>query len=180
MTRDDPRLGHRWKNLNFQARQRQRHCLSPPVALSPSLHLTHLFTMAPINRAVTSAARAWTRHTLPTARPSSVAIPKAFSTNETRQADAGSIPSKGPGSEISGAYAPNTASTSKTNSTFDSPFHRSGGTMRDTHDIPSFGHYKSGRDEVTNRVFQYFMVGTFGAITAMGAKATVQGELRHY
>lgn len=168
---------HREEPPNFKL----DHCLSPSIAPASIvlLCLTQLLlTMAPINRAVTSATRAWTRHTLPTARPSSVAIPKAFSTNDSRRADAGSIPSKGPGSEISGAYAPNTASTTKTNSTFDSPFHRSGGTMRDTHDIPSFGHYKSGRDEVTNRVFQYFMVGTFGAITAMGAKATVQGELR--
>jgi len=29
--------------------------------------------------------------------------------------------------------------------------------------------------ETTNKVFSYFIVGTFGAITAMGAKATVQG-----
>lgn len=48
--------------------------------------------------------------------------------------------------------------------------------MRETTDIPKFDHYKSSRDETTNRVFQYFMVGTFGAVTAMGAKATVQGE----
>lgn len=61
-------------------------------------------------------------------------------------------------------------------SSFDSPFHRSGGTQRETTNIPSFGKYKSGNSEVGNRVFQYFMVGGLGAITAMGAKATVQGK----
>ena len=61
---------------------------------------------------------------------------------------------------------------------FDSPFHRSGGTTRTTTNIPTFGKYRSNRSEIGNRVFQYFMVGTFGAVTAMGAKATVQGM--HY
>lgn len=62
-------------------------------------------------------------------------------------------------------------------SSFDSPFHRSGGTQRETTSIPSFANYKSKNSEVGNRVFQYFMVGGLGAITAMGAKATVQGML---
>ena len=61
-------------------------------------------------------------------------------------------------------------------SRYDSIAHRSGATARSTYDVPDFGKYKSGRDEITNRVFHYFMVGTFGALTAMGAKATVQGE----
>lgn len=29
---------------------------------------------------------------------------------------------------------------------------------------------------MSNRVFQYFMVGTTGVLAAMGAKATVQGK----
>jgi ubiquinol-cytochrome c reductase iron-sulfur subunit len=41
--------------------------------------------------------------------------------------------------------------------------------------IPSFGAYMSKKGETSNRVFQYFMVGTMGALAAMGAKATVQG-----
>jgi hypothetical protein len=132
--------------------------------------------MAPLSRATTSAARAWTRHTLP--RPSAAAI--AFPTTQSRgRAD---IINK----EIinknvvptSKDFAPNTPGVRQDSSTFDSPFHRSGGTMRDPLKVPSFGHYKSNRSETTNKVFQYFMVGGLGAITAMGAKATVQGELR--
>ena len=45
----------------------------------------------------------------------------------------------------------------------------------DTTKIPSFDNYKSKGKEEDNRVFQYVMAGTFGAVTAMGAKATVVG-----
>jgi hypothetical protein len=41
--------------------------------------------------------------------------------------------------------------------------------------IPDFSHYRSKQGTNTNLLFQYFMVGTMGAITAAGAKATVQG-----
>jgi hypothetical protein len=43
--------------------------------------------------------------------------------------------------------------------------------------IPDFGKYRSKGSEEGNRTFQYVMVGTMGALTAMGAKATVVGEL---
>jgi len=46
----------------------------------------------------------------------------------------------------------------------------------DTTKIPSFANYKSKGKEEDNRVFSYVMAGTFGAITAMGAKATVVGR----
>jgi ubiquinol-cytochrome c reductase iron-sulfur subunit len=58
-------------------------------------------------------------------------------------------------------------------SSFDSPFKGVGGS--ETTKIPSFASYKSRGNEQQNRLFQYFMVGTLGAVTAMGAKATVQG-----
>jgi hypothetical protein len=41
--------------------------------------------------------------------------------------------------------------------------------------IPDFSHYRSKSGTNSNLLFQYFMVGTMGAITAAGAKATVQG-----
>lgn len=41
--------------------------------------------------------------------------------------------------------------------------------------VPDFGKYVSGRSGETNKLFQYFMVGGLGAITAAGAKSTVQG-----
>jgi ubiquinol-cytochrome c reductase iron-sulfur subunit len=42
--------------------------------------------------------------------------------------------------------------------------------------IPDFGKYRSKGTEEGNRTFSYVMVGTMGALTAMGAKATVVGE----
>ncbi len=42
--------------------------------------------------------------------------------------------------------------------------------------IPDFSKYRSQGTEQGNRTFQYVMVGTMGALTAMGAKATVVGE----
>ena len=55
---------------------------------------------------------------------------------------------------------------------FDSPFKT---VEESTTKIPDFGHYMSKRGETPNKVFQYFMVGTMGALAAAGAKATVQG-----
>lgn len=46
---------------------------------------------------------------------------------------------------------------------------------KDTTSIPSFSKYRSSGGESTGKVFQYFMVGTLGAVTALGAKNTVQG-----
>ncbi|KAL6872968.1 ubiquinol cytochrome reductase [Trichoderma novae-zelandiae] len=40
--------------------------------------------------------------------------------------------------------------------------------------VPDFGKYLSKGNETTNKLFSYFMVGTMGAITAAGAKSTVQ------
>ncbi|KAF2972928.1 hypothetical protein GQX73_g576 [Xylaria multiplex] len=41
--------------------------------------------------------------------------------------------------------------------------------------IPDFSHYLNKGTSNTNLLFSYFMVGTMGAITAAGAKSTVQG-----
>lgn len=123
--------------------------------------------MAPLNKAAAPALRAWTRHTLPsTVRPTTALKPAATTStvlsSQRRNAASDGGPRDRPIYEGSAVY--------------DDPFHRSGGTARETTKVPDFGKYKSGRDEITNRVFQYFMVGTMGALTAMGAKATVQGE----
>ncbi|OAQ97567.1 hypothetical protein LLEC1_01203 [Akanthomyces lecanii] len=40
--------------------------------------------------------------------------------------------------------------------------------------IPDFGKYMSAKSESGNKVFSYFMVGAMGALTAAGAKSTVQ------
>ncbi|KAF2249305.1 ubiquinol-cytochrome c r [Trematosphaeria pertusa] len=59
-------------------------------------------------------------------------------------------------------------------SSFDSPFKGVGSSTK----IPSFGAYRrkaSGEDGP--KMFQYFMVGTMGALASLGAKATVQDFL---
>ena len=67
------------------------------------------------------------------------------------------------------------ADGSASRATYESPF-----APRDPHHdssrIPDFSKYMSRRGESSNRVFQYFMVGAMGAITAAGAKATVNGK----
>jgi hypothetical protein len=57
-------------------------------------------------------------------------------------------------------------------SSFDSPFK---GTPETTK-IPSFAAYRNKGGETGPKMFQYFMVGTMGALSAVGAKATVQGR----
>ncbi|KAH7411060.1 putative cytochrome b-c1 complex subunit Rieske, mitochondrial [Cadophora sp. MPI-SDFR-AT-0126] len=60
-------------------------------------------------------------------------------------------------------------------SSFDSPFR---GMANDAASkVPDFSHYRSKSNTNTNLLFQYFMVGTMGALTAAGAKATVQDFL---
>jgi ubiquinol-cytochrome c reductase iron-sulfur subunit len=44
-----------------------------------------------------------------------------------------------------------------------------------TSKIPDFSHYKTKSNPNTNLLFQYFMVGTMGALTAAGAKGVVEG-----
>jgi ubiquinol-cytochrome c reductase iron-sulfur subunit len=61
-------------------------------------------------------------------------------------------------------------------SSFDSPFRGMGNSP--TTKIPDFSKYRSSKNPNSNLVFQYFMVGTMGALTAAGAKATVQGTCR--
>jgi len=44
--------------------------------------------------------------------------------------------------------------------------------------IPNFGNYMSDKAPATNKLFSYFMVGGLGAISAAGAKSTVEGRWR--
>jgi len=66
-------------------------------------------------------------------------------------------------------------SSATTTSTYTSPF-RGTSNHRDTTHIPDFKHYRNKGGETQNKVFQYFMVGTMGAVSALGAKNTVQGQ----
>ena len=68
----------------------------------------------------------------------------------------------------------NAGSSATTAESYTSPF-RGTSNHKDTTHIPDFKKYRNTGGETQNKVFQYFMVGTFGAVTALGAKATVQG-----
>jgi ubiquinol-cytochrome c reductase iron-sulfur subunit len=57
-------------------------------------------------------------------------------------------------------------------STFQSPFK---GESKSTK-VPDFSKYLSKGSGSSNALISYFMVGTLGAISAAGAKSTVQGE----
>jgi hypothetical protein len=121
-----------------------------PLPLSPPN--TH--RMRPPSRLASSALRTWTKHPLP--RASAPAIP--ITASQSRAAS--------------------TTGETTTASSFDSPFGRTHEDAPSTTKVPDFSHYMSKRDGTSNRVFQYFMVGTMGLLSAAGAKATVQGE--HY
>ncbi|KAK4617819.1 Cytochrome b-c1 complex subunit Rieske, mitochondrial [Fulvia fulva] len=59
---------------------------------------------------------------------------------------------------------------------YKSPFSRGSSGKQDTTAVPSFAKYRGG-NETTNKMFQYFMVGAFGGLSALGAKNTVQDFL---
>lgn len=70
------------------------------------------------------------------------------------------------------ALSTSTALQGSSSSTFESPFKGESKASK----IPDFGKYMSKGSGSTNMLFSYFMVGTMGAITAAGAKSTIQGE----
>lgn len=47
---------------------------------------------------------------------------------------------------------------------------------RSTLEIPDFSKYSSKRNPRSNQIFSYFMAGSLGLTSAIGAKATVQGK----
>lgn len=57
-------------------------------------------------------------------------------------------------------------------SSYESPFKGERPTTR----VPDFSHYASKGAPSRNLTYSYFVVGGMGAITAMGAKSTIQGE----
>jgi hypothetical protein len=103
-----------------------------------------------------------------------MSIPTRLSTVVARQASRQTLPA---------ARAPlavqqqkrTRADASTSHAEFNSPFTRGTSGKKDTTVIPSFKKYRSG-NETSNKVFQYFMVGAFGGLSALGAKNTVQGR----
>lgn len=57
-------------------------------------------------------------------------------------------------------------------SSYESPFKGERPTTR----VPDFSHYASRGAPSKNLMYSYFVVGGMGAITAMGAKSTIQGR----
>lgn len=118
-------------------------------------------TMRPVPSSAGPALRSWTRHTLPSATTPS----RLSSANPSDNPIAANASQR--------RHQTNPVQAASTTS-FDTPFKDPRGTV-DVNKIPSFKSYRSSSAQVTNRVFQYFMVGSMGLLTAAGAKATVQG-----
>jgi ubiquinol-cytochrome c reductase iron-sulfur subunit len=60
-------------------------------------------------------------------------------------------------------------------SSFESPFSKTA-EGSSTYKIPKFTKYASPNPATNNKVFSYFMAGTLGMLSAVGAKATVHGQ----
>ncbi|KUI56892.1 Cytochrome b-c1 complex subunit Rieske, mitochondrial [Cytospora mali] len=60
-------------------------------------------------------------------------------------------------------------------SSYESPFKGA----QSTTNIPDFGHYAAKNSPNKNLLYQYFMVGAMGTITAAGAKSTIQEFLKN-
>lgn len=115
----------------------------------PHSNTSPLAIMRPLASAAGPALRSWTKHSLPLP-PARVASAVVTTPQRRSQSEYAQTPS------------------------FHSPFR--GAESSPTTKIPSFGKYMSKSSETSNRVFQYFMVGSMGLLAAAGAKATVQGE----
>ncbi len=119
----------------------------PKLPNRPHNDPSPLAAMRPLASGPGPALRSWTKHSFPSARVASAVV---------------TVPQRRPVSE----FTPTPS--------FNSPFR--GQESSPTTKIPSFKKYMSKRPETTNRVFQYFMVGSMGLFAAAGAKATIQGE----
>jgi ubiquinol-cytochrome c reductase iron-sulfur subunit len=124
----------------------QRHnFISQSTSTSPLPRPISFFIMRQLASTAGALARSCTRQQLPAVRASCSALQQQRSISEV-----------------------------STSSSFDSPFKGMGSSEKTTN-IPSFAKYRNKGGESSSKMFQYFMVGTFGAISALGAKATVQG-----
>ena len=116
-------------------------------------HQTALsLTMPPLTSTSSTLLRTCTRQSLPSVRASTSALQQ-----RRGRADVNN--------NITNDYRPN--------SSFESPFNNA--DTSETTKVPSFKNYLSHRGQTGNKVFQYFMVGSMGLLTAAGAKATVTG-----
>lgn len=77
---------------------------------------------------------------------------------------------------LSTSAACSVAASGTTSPSYSSPFK---GAQKSTQ-VPDFSHYMAKSSGSTNQLFGYFMVGTLGAISAAGAKSTIQGELPYH
>merc|ERR1712098_287424 len=118
--------------------------------------------MRPAPSSAGAALRSWTQHALPTSQSSSAAARLATSSVASQT------------TVVQQRRHQPSPSQAASTSSFDSPFRSN---KVDSNKIPSFKAYRAKFPEVSNRVFQYFMVGSMGLLTAAGAKATVQDFL---
>lgn len=99
---------------------------------------------------------------------------KQAATSLVRHAAASSVRQPALRSSAAVVQKRNRADASTSHANWTSPFSRGSGNRQDTTAIPSFAKYRGG-SETGNKMFQYFMVGALGGVTAVGAKNTVQG-----
>lgn len=121
--------------------------INPATFSTTSSQLLSTAAMSLSSRAATSLVRRAAQQTTPALRSSSAIVQKRSASD---------------------------ASTS--HAEYTSPFHRGTSNKQDTTAIPSFNKYRASGSEQANKVFQYFMVGAFGGLSALGAKNTVQGK----
>ncbi|RKU47265.1 hypothetical protein DL546_009001 [Coniochaeta pulveracea] len=76
---------------------------------------------------------------------------------------------------LSTSAACSVAASGTTSPSYSSPFK---GAQKSTQ-VPDFSHYMAKSSGSTNQLFGYFMVGTLGAISAAGAKSTIQEFLKN-
>lgn len=123
--------------------------------------------MAPLSTASRVLARSATRcrqqtQTMKTTMPTSVSA----TANTTARIAA----------VASSHFSTSAARPDGSTATFKSPFR---GTSK-SETAPDFGHYMSKNNGNTNALFGYFMVGTLGALSAAGAKSTIQGRFTNW
>lgn len=107
-----------------------------------------------------------------------MSLPSKVATSLVRHSARQQVPSLRQSAAIVQKRAASDYDASTSHAAFTSPFHRGQGNQQDTTVIPSFKKYRAG-NETGNKVFQYFMVGAFGGLSALGAKDTVQSAYRH-
>ncbi|QIW99344.1 hypothetical protein AMS68_004862 [Peltaster fructicola] len=106
-----------------------------------------------------------------------MSVPSRLSTAVARQSARQTLPAVRPAAAVQQRRSrADFADASTSHAEWTSPFSRGSSGKKDTTVIPDFKKYKN-KSEAPSKMFQYFMVGAFGGLSALGAKDTVQNFL---